>query len=148
VVTPAQPLLAVVPADSGIEVEAMISNRDVGFIRPGQEAEIKVDTFSFTKYGLLGGHVQSVSADAITNNRPAASAGMAGPDSASEARGQDLDYVAHVSLDRTQMEVDGRTVNLSPGMAVTVEIKTGSRRVISYVLSPFLRFRQESLRER
>jgi hemolysin D len=148
VVTPAQPLLAVVPADSGIEVEAMVSNRDVGFIRPGQEAEIKVDTFSFTKYGLLGGRVESVSADAVTNNKPAGAAGMAGPDSASEARGQDLDYVAHVSLDRTQMEVDGRAVNLSPGMAVTVEIKTGSRRVISYLLSPFLRFRQESLRER
>jgi len=53
-----------------------------------------------------------------------------------------------VSLDQTQMEVEGGPVNLSPGMAVTVEIKTGSRRIISYLLSPLLRFRQESLRER
>jgi hemolysin D len=46
------------------------------------------------------------------------------------------------------MQIDGRTVNLSPGMAVTVEIKTGSRKILSYLLSPLLRYRQETLRER
>jgi hemolysin D len=53
-----------------------------------------------------------------------------------------------VSLDRTQMEIENKMVNLSPGMAVTVEIKTGSRTVLNYLLSPLLRYKQESLRER
>ena len=66
----------------------------------------------------------------------------------SEPNGQELVYAARVSLDRTQMQVDENLVNLSPGMAVTVEIKTGSRSVISYLLSPLLRYKQESLRER
>ena len=59
-----------------------------------------------------------------------------------------MNYAARVSLDRTQMQVEDKLVNLSPGMAVTVEIKTGSRRIISYLLSPVLRYRQEVLRER
>jgi hemolysin D len=59
-----------------------------------------------------------------------------------------LTAVARVSLDRSAMKVDGRKVNLAPGMAVTVEIKTGTRRVIEYLLSPLLRYRQEALRER
>ena len=66
----------------------------------------------------------------------------------SEPAGQELLYSARVSLDRSEMQVDNRTVPLSPGMAVTVEIKTGSRRMIEYVMSPVLRYRQESMRER
>ena len=57
-------------------------------------------------------------------------------------------YAARIALDRTQMEVDGSLVNLTPGMAVTVEIKTGSRRIIGYLLSPLLKFKQAALRER
>ena len=68
--------------------------------------------------------------------------------STSEPKGQELNYAARVSLDRTQMQVEDKLVNLSPGMAVTVEIKTGSRRIISYLLSPLLRYKQEVLRER
>src|SRR5258707_53472 len=70
VVTPAQALAVVVPVDSHLEIEAMLSNRDIGFIRAGQEAEIKVDTFNFTQYGLLRGEVLSVSQDAITRDKP------------------------------------------------------------------------------
>jgi hemolysin D len=66
----------------------------------------------------------------------------------SEPKGQELVYAARVSLDRTEMEIEGRSVELSPGMAVTVEIKTGSRRIISYLLSPLIRYNQEVLRER
>src|SRR5712671_2495940 len=64
VVTPAQSLLVVVPSDSRLEIEAMVPNSDIGFVHPGQEAEIKVDTFNFTRYGLLHGQVISVSQDA------------------------------------------------------------------------------------
>ena len=66
----------------------------------------------------------------------------------SEPRGQELIYAARISLERTQMQVDENLVNLSPGMAVTVEIKTGSRRIITYLLSPLLKYKQEALRER
>src|SRR6201997_282245 len=69
VVTPAQPLLVVVPLDSHLEIEAMVSNRDIGFVHEGQSAEIKVDTFSFTRYGLLHGEVINVSQDAITREK-------------------------------------------------------------------------------
>ena len=69
VVTPAQSLLAVVPSDSRLEIEAMVSNRDIGFVHAGQEAEIKVDTFNFTRYGLLHGQVNTVSQDAVIRDR-------------------------------------------------------------------------------
>jgi hemolysin D len=152
VVTPAEALAVLVPADSRLEIEAMVSNRDIGFVHTGQEAEIKVDTFSFTRYGLLHGKVLDVSQDAITvdktqdNNKGNDKAGTVA--ATSEPKGQELNYAARVSLDRAQMQVEEGLVNLGPGMAVTVEIKTGSRRIISYLLSPVLRYKQEVLRER
>lgn len=152
VVTPAQPLLIVVPSKSGLEIEAMVSNQDIGFIEQGQHANIKVDTFNFTRFGLLHGTVESVSADAITPDSPASGqaggndAGGSAANPATNAKGPV--YEARVSLDRSTMDINGRTVNLTPGMAVTVEIKTGRRRVISYLLSPLLRFGHESLHER
>jgi len=151
VVTPAQQLMVIVPAESQLEIEAMISNRDVGFVEAGQEAAIKIDTFNFTRYGLLHGTVLTVSNDAIQRDRPqdkqpdkpqTAEAGS------SEPKGQELVYAARVSLDRARMQVEDKTVNLSPGMAVTVEIKTGSRSILSYLLSPLVRYKHDSLRER
>ena len=151
VVTPAQPLLVVVPQDSHLEIEAMVPNRDIGFVHEGQEAEIKVDTFSFTRYGLLHGKVLSVSPDAITRDthQDSNNGKMPGTETASsEPQGQEMNYAARVSLDRTQMQIEDKQVNLTPGMAVTVEIKTGSRRIISYLLSPILKYKQDALRER
>jgi hemolysin D len=151
VVTPAQSLLVVVPSDSHLEIEAMVLNRDIGFVHPGQDAEIKVDAFNFNRYGLIDGKVVSVSPDAITHDKPADKNKSDRNDAeveSSEPSNQELVYAARVSLDRTRMQVEDRLVNLSPGMAVTVEIKTGSRRIISYLLSPLLKFKQEALRER
>jgi hemolysin D len=151
VVTPAQALLVIVPIDSHLEIEAMVSNRDIGFVHVGQAAEIKVDTFNFTRYGLLHGEVLSVSQDAIVRDKPQDKSNdkaQGAETSTSEPKAQELSYSARVSLDRTQMQVEEKFVNLSPGMAVTVEIKTGWRRVISYLLSPLQRYKQESLRER
>jgi len=150
VVTPAQALLVIVPSDSRLEIDAMVSNRDIGFVRAGQEVEIKVDTFNFTRYGLLHGKVLSVSEDAIIRDKPQDRADRAAPTppDTSEPKGQELTYSARISLDRTRMQIDERMVNLSPGMAVTAEIKTGSRTILSYLLSPLLRYRQEALRER
>lgn len=151
VVTPAQALMLVVPAESRLEVEAMISNRDIGFVEVGQSAAIKVDTFSFTRYGLLHGTILSVSQDAITRDKPLdkTGAGAQGAETtSSEPKGQELLYAARLSIDRTQMEVEDKRVNLSPGMAITAEIRTGSRSIISYLLSPIARYKHESLRER
>jgi hemolysin D len=151
VVTPAQALAVIVPQGSHIEVEAIVANRDIGFVEAEQEAAIKVDTFSFTRYGLLHGKVLSVSPDAIARDKrqdKATDKSHGTEQGTSEPKGQELVYTARVSLDRTQMQVGNKLVNLSPGMVVTVEIKTGSRRIISYLLSPLLRYKQESLRER
>jgi hemolysin D len=151
VVTPAQALLVVVPLDSHLEIEAMVSNHDIGFVHVGQQVEIKVDTFSFTRYGLLHGEVLNVSQDAITREKPPDKSNEKSPGAetaTSEPRGLELNYAARVSLDRTQMQVEDKLVNLSPGMAVTAEITTGSRRIISYLLSPLVRYKQEVLRER
>jgi hemolysin D len=154
VVTPAQALMVVVPADSRIEIEAMISNRDIGFVHEGDEAEVKIDTFNFTKYGLLHGRVLSVSADSIQRDKPAGQQNGAdkaqnpGSEHSSEPAGQELLYAARVALDTTRIQVEDRMVELAPGMAVTVEIKTGRRRIIEYLLSPLLRYKQERLRER
>lgn len=151
VVTPAQALAVVVPLDSQLEIEAMVSNRDIGFISVGQETEIKIDTFSFTRYGLLHGRVLSVSQDAIARDKPQDKSNeptKGAEQVSSEPKGQELVYSARVSLDRTQMQVEDKLVSLSPGMAVTVEIRTGSRRIITYLLSPLVRYKQEVLRER
>jgi hemolysin D len=152
VVTPAQQLMVIVPADSRLEVEAMISNRDIGFVSEGQQAEVKIDTFNFTRYGLLQGKVVSVSQDAIVRDKPNAKSstsksGGALSDS-SEPEGQELLYSTRISLDGTRMQIEDKMVNLVPGMAVTVELKTGTRRLIEYLMSPLLRYRHESLRER
>lgn len=130
VVTPAQELMVIVPHRQPLEVEAVIENKDVGFVHAGQRAEVKVETFPYTRYGTLHARVQHVSADAV-------------PD---EQRG--LVYAARVSLDQGTLVVDGRTVPLTPGMAVTVEIKLARRRVIEFFLAPLLRRASESLRER
>jgi hemolysin D len=152
VVTPAQALLAIVPVDNRLEIEAMVSNRDVGFVHAGQDVQIKVDTFNFTRYGLIHGRVISLSQDAISRDKPPERVSKPARDgdseSSSEPKGEELVYAARVSLDKTQMLVDENVVNLTPGMAVTVEIKTGARRVLSYLLSPLMRYGHESLRER
>lgn len=130
VVTPAQELLIVVPQDHPVEVTAQVENKDVGFVRDGQVVEIKVETFPFTLYGTIPGKVLSVSDDAA----PLEKVGLV--------------YPTRVSMDRSTIHVEGKRVHLSPGMAVTVEIKTGQRRVIEYLLSPLLKSVKESMRER
>jgi hemolysin D len=71
-----------------------------------------------------------------------------GAEPSSEPKGQELSYAAQILIERSTIQVEDKAVNLTPGMAVTVEIKTGTRSVLSYLLSPLARYRQESLRER
>lgn len=130
VVTPAQALMVIVPRDDALEVEAMLENKDIGFVNAGQEAEVKIETFPFTKYGTIPAKLTHVSHDAISD----------------EKRG--LIYSTRAKLQRATIQVEDKTVNLTAGMAVSVEIKTGKRRVIEYFLSPLLQRGSESLRER
>jgi hemolysin D len=142
--------MVIVPSDSRVEAEAMIQNKDIGFVAPGQKAEVKVDTFNFTRYGMLHGEVTTVSQDAIARERPGdrANPAKAALTESSEPQGQEFVYAARIALAETRMQIDEKMVDLAPGMAVTVEITTGRRRIIEYLLSPIMRYRHESLRER
>jgi hemolysin D len=130
VVPAAQPLMLIVPTQKIIEVEAFIENKDVGFVEEGQPAEVKIDTFEYTKFGTVPGRVTHVSRDAIQDEK------------------KGLIYSVLIVLDKSSIIVDGRDVPLSAGMSVNVEIKTGTRRAIEYVLSPLLQHGRESLNER
>lgn len=130
VVTEAQALLAIVPDKETLEVEAMVQNKDIGFVRVGQPVTVKVESFPYTRYGYLEGKVESISHDALQD----------------EKRG--LVYQARVRLPKTWLRVDGTRVNLTAGMVVSAEIKTGKRQVMDYFLSPLKANLAESNRER
>lgn len=129
VVTPAQPLMQIVPAGAELEVEAMILNKDIGFVHEDQPATLKVESFPFTKYGTIDGKVRHIYKDAVENEQSG------------------LTYPSRITMEKTVMYVDGTPVNLSPGMNITVEVKTGKRRMIDYILAPLKRYQDESLRE-
>jgi hemolysin D len=149
-IQPGQALMAIVPDDSGIEIEAMIQNQDIGFVAEGQEAVIKLEAFPFTRYGTVPGKIKIVSEDAVGGGT---SDGAMSPE-AQGAKGEkagssnQLIYAARVTLDHTTMNVDGKDVKLTPGMAATVEIKTGKRKLIEFLLSPLVRMQSEAGRER
>ena len=154
VVTPAQTLMVIVPHGSKLEVEAMLPNRDAGFVHAGQPAELKVEAFTYTRYGLLHGKVRNVSRDALRSerdafvpNREQVSGKSSPPDSRTSGQGESA-YVAQISLAETEVETEQGPTPLEVGMIVTAEIKTGQRRIIEYLLSPFTRYRHEALRER
>lgn len=130
VVTSAQPLMVVVPDSSQVTAEVSIANQDIGFVNQGQVAEVKLETFSFTKYGTVHATVDTVTADAVTDEKKGSY------------------YPATLTLGQKDMLIDGKRIPLSPGMNVTAEIKTGKRRVIEFLLSPVQRAGSESLRER
>jgi hemolysin D len=130
VVPAAQPLMLIVPDEKQVEVEAFLDNKDIGFVQLGQVAAVKIDAFEYTKYGTIPGHVTHVSQDAIQDEK------------------KGLIYAVRVTLDRAEIQVKDKIVPLTAGMSVNVEIKTGERRVIEYVLSPVMKHQQESLRER
>lgn len=153
VVKPAQSLMVIVPDDSKLEVEAMLPNRDAGFVHAGQPAELKVEAFTYTRYGLLHGQVRRVSRDALRKEQDAPNPDQEqsltkslGTDKGTSSA--DAAYTARISLAETSVETEEGPMALESGMTVTAEIKTGRRRLISYLLSPFMRYRHEALRER
>ena len=130
VVTPAQVLMIIVPKDAQVTAEVVVDNKDIGFVNVGQVAQIKLETFPYTRYGTVPAQVQSVTADAVNDEKRGAI------------------FPATLTLAQSAIDVDGKRIHLSPGMNVTAEIKTGKRRVIEYLLSPVQRAIGESLKER
>lgn len=130
ILTPAQPIMLVVPEGLGVEFEVWADNRDIGFIHAGQDAEIKVETFGFQKYGTLNGMVKSVATEAKEHPK----------------RG--LVYQAFLVSSRDHYVVGEREVPLIPGMPVTGEIKIRRKRIIEFFLDTFKTYTGEALRER
>ena len=131
VVTAAQPLMTIVPVDSGLEIEARVLNKDIGFVHQDQQVSVKVTAFPFTRHGDLKGRVEWVGRDAVMDKRM-------GPV-----------YPVRISVDRYQLPntVNDQRGRILPGMTVTTGIKVGKRRVIHYFLGPILRYKDKSLRE-
>ncbi len=130
VVSSAESLMVVVPDDVELEAVAKVQNKDAGFVATEQEAVIKIDSFPFTRYGKIDGKVKSISRDAIQD----------------EDLG--LVYEVRATLQASEIFADGRMVKLTPGMTTSVEVKTGKRRIIEFLLSPVMKYGDEALRER
>jgi len=130
VVQPADVLMQVVPENEPLEVEAKVLNRDIGFVFEGQEVNVKVDTFNFTKYGAIPGVIKHIASDTTEDEQ-------LGPV-----------YLALIELKQDRVDIGEREAQLVPGMTMTVDIHIGQRRLIEYVLNPVLRYTNEALRER
>ena len=130
VVTEAQQLMQIVPEQDTLFFEVWVINKDIGFIHENQQAEIKVETFNFQKYGTLDAAVNMVATEAIED----------------EQRG--LIYRVLLTAEKNYFIVEGKKIPLLPGMAVTAEIKTKQKRIIEYFLEPFKTYMSEGLRER
>ena len=152
VVTTADILMTIVPDGTGIEVDCLVLNKDIGFVGEAQDVEVKLEAFPFTRYGLIPGRVRKLGRDAATapNAPPGTMAAMAQlqPPGSPGAPPAELAYPAKVTLLQDWILVDGRREKIRSGMRVSAEIKTGDRRVIEYLLSPVLQAAKEAGRER
>jgi hemolysin D len=153
VVAAGEEIMRVVPEDRGLEIVTYIPNHDVGFVHPGQQAVVKIESLPFTRYGTLTAHLTSLASDAIPapdasqqEGNPALSPrdhGFAGAE-----RVQNLVFAATLQPDQTHLFADGVAIPLASGMAVTVEIKTGSRRILEYLFSPLIEIAGKAMKER
>ena len=132
VVTDAQPLMVIVPDGVELEFEVWAENKDTGFIKEGQEAEVKVATFNFQKFGMLTAYVDEISADSNSDKS----------DPEKNKRFRLL-----LKLDENTLK-ENPDIHINPGMEVTAEIKIKEKRIIEFFLDPFRRYTHESLRER
>ncbi len=130
VVTPAQPILTIVPDGTPLIVEASLQNKDIGFVGLNQEVAVKFDTFSFQKYGTIKGKVDYISPDSIDDEK------------------QGSIYKMKVKLEKSSILINGKKNNICPGMSVTAEIKTGERRIIEFFLEPIIKYAKDSIKLR
>jgi hemolysin D len=153
VVTSGEQLLRIVPQGAALEIECYLANRDAGFVKPGQQAVVKIESFPFTRYGTMAATVERVSSDAI----PEPDAQQAESDPAhgrkdkafaGAQRTQNLVFPVTLKPAGKIMSVDGQRVPLTPGMAVDVEIATGNRRILEYLFSPLVETASRAMKER
>jgi hemolysin D len=153
IVTTGQELMRVVPDRNALEIECYLPNRDIGFVKPGDHAVIKIEAFPFTRYGTIDAKVVRVARDAIPEpeaeqaERDATRSGQSLTASGGE-RTQNLVFPVTLVPASSYILVDDRRVPLGAGMAVTAEIRTGSRRMLEYVFSPLVKVGSEAMRER
>ena len=143
VASPGTILMTLVPEGDKLVAEVWVSNQDVGFIRPGQNAKLKLVTFQFQKYGMIEGKVLHVNADATEAPSPNVK-----QDVGRERPMGPLSFRALVDLASQQLSADGERYALQPGMQVAGEIHLGTRSVLEYVLSPVQKAFHEAGRER
>jgi len=157
VVLPGQELMVVVPENARLEAEALVINQDIGFVEQGQTAVLKIDSFPFTRYGTIPGKVIRVSHDSVSGSSAAVNGSdtsvtspTANPNGATSPtpQVQDLVYQITIELEKSTIMADGKAVPLLPGMNATVEIRTGDRRVIDYLLSPIREVGSNAAHER
>ena len=134
IVTDAQPLMQIVPEDVTLEFEVYADNKDIGFIKNGMEAEVKVETFNFQKFGMIKADVTEISADAV--NEPT-----------DMERNKKFKLILKPS-EKNTVDVFGEEVPLAVGMNVSAEIQVQEKRIIDFFLDPFRRYTSEALRER
>ncbi|ARV18643.1 Leukotoxin export protein LtxD [Curvibacter sp. AEP1-3] len=132
VVNATQNLMTLVPVEGGVEVQANVLNKDVGFLRVGMPVTVKLDAFEFTKYGVLEGKVVWIAEDAVKN----------------EQLGQVFPVKISLNSTRLPMTVNGQHPEIRIGMSVVADIGIGTRKAYEYFLGPLLRYKNESLRER
>ena len=127
VVSPNDNLISIVPSDAPLVIKANVLNKDIGFLKLGQEVAVKIDTFSFQKYGLLHGNIIEISKDAIEDEKLG------------------LIYEIKIKPKSLDIKVDGETKRLEIGMSVIAEVKTGKRRVIELFIYPIIKYMDEGL---
>ncbi|WP_166171846.1 HlyD family type I secretion periplasmic adaptor subunit [Acinetobacter sp. SA01] len=125
-------LMTIVPLDEKLLVEARISPRDIAFIHPGQEALVKITAYDYSIYGGLKGKVSIISPDTLRD----------------EVKQDQYYYRVYIRTDSDKLiNKEGQQLNITPGMVATVDIKTGEKTVLDYLIKPFNKV-QEALRER
>ena len=127
VVTPAEKLMYIVPKEAPMVIKAMVLNKDIGFVKEGMDAELKIDTFDFQKYGLIDAVVTHVSDDAVEDEK-------LGPV-----------YEVYLKPEKNYLTVKGKKEYLSFGMSVTAELKVGERRVINFFIYPLIKYLDEGM---
>ncbi len=131
VVTPAEVLMKIVPTEHNLLIKAELDSQDIGFVSPEMPVNIKVDTFSFQKYGTLDGVVKSISKD--TTQKP------------SDPSQQIQIYTVYIRPTETQLMVEGKEQSLQTGMTVTADIKVGKRRIIEFFIYPMIKYLNEGI---
>lgn len=153
VITAGAELMRIVPENAPLEIEAYLPNRDIGFVTAGQSAVIKVEAYPFTRFGLIEAKVLRVATDAIPEpdaNQVEAAATkelQSTIPTGNVQRMQNLVFPVTVTPDKTTLNVNGREMPLFAGMAVTVEVKIGKRRILEYLFSPLVEITSEAMRE-